>query len=355
MTRSRPDVPTRPLRANIISWESGGLGADVSLLERALREAGCEVWFSGRRHRRARGPLHSKLMTLGALFAQQWARLTGRPPFDVNFFIESVFPEHLPTARVNGLWVHPEWFRETNLPHVHRLDWILCKTASAVAYMEGLPAPARLLAWTSPDRRLPAVRREGPVRCLHLAGASAVKGTEAVIAAWARHPEWPALTIVRRRGYGGDPLPELPPLPNVRYETDFLPAETVQRLQNECEVHVQPSQAEGYGHVLGEAMSCEAVVVTTDAPPMNELITPERGVLVRVARAEPMRRSMRNWVDVDDLERQLARVFAMAPAERAALGRAARAWYEEEARRFPAALRAVLDEVARARQAKASA
>jgi NAD(P)-dependent dehydrogenase (short-subunit alcohol dehydrogenase family) len=95
---------------------------------------------------------------------------------------------------------------------------------------------------------------------------------------------------------------------------------------------------EAYGHIIGEAMSVGAVVVTTDAAPMNELVTRERGVLVRVARSEPMRRSTRNFVEIASLETELNRIFAMSVAERAALGRNARAWYEAQDMGFQSAL-----------------
>ncbi|WP_291984372.1 glycosyltransferase family 4 protein [Luteitalea sp.] len=286
------------------------------------------------------------MMTAGALLKQRWSNGTGRPLFDINFFIESVFPEHLPTARVNCLFVHPEWFRDENLAHLPRLDYVLCKTPSGVAAFAGLPVTCRNLSFTSPDRWLPGLDRSGPLHCLHLSGQSADKGTEAVVEAWSRHPEWPWLTVVRRaRRYGGEAASPLPPLPNVRYETEFVPDDQLRRLQNGCQVHVIPSRAEGYGHVIGEAMSCGAVVVTTDAPPMNELVEADRGVLVRVERSEPMRRSMRNFVDVGDLESKLNGVFAMSPEQRLALGRNARAWFEGQHRRFENALGAFLDDI----------
>ncbi len=340
----------RAIRANIISWDGGGLGTDIDVLTKALMRAGCEVTFKGRRHRRARHRLHSLLMTAGVVFAQRWAALTKRPPFDVNFFIESVFPEYLPTGRVNCLFVNPEWFRDENLAHLARLDFALCKTPSGVEALRGLPVACRDIAFTSPDKRISGHERRGPLRCLHLSGQSAVKGSEAVVEAWSRHPEWPQLTVVRRaRRYGGEETPPLPLLPNVRYETDYLPDDQLRQLQNDCEVHVIPSQAEAYGHVIGEAMGCAAIVVTTDAPPMNELVAPDRGVLIRVARSEPMRRSRRNYIDVADLEDKLNEVFAMSPQRRAELGRNARAWYDSQNQRFERALRAFLDELPRLR------
>jgi hypothetical protein len=336
------------VRANIIAWDGGGLGTDIDVLTQALVRAGCAVSFKGRRRRKPPSRAHSLMSTASVIMAQQWARLTRRPQFDVNFFIESVFPEYLPTGRVNCLFQNPEFFRDTNLPHLPRLDFVLCKTPSAVEAFRGLPVRCRDMAFTSPDKRIPGFARQGPLRCLHLAGQSAVKGSEAVVEAWSRHPEWPELIVVRRlRRYGGEEAPPLPPLPNVRYETDYVPAERLRQLENECEIHVIPSQVEGYGHVIGEAMGCGAVVVTTDAPPMNELVRPDRGVLIRVARSEPMRLSRKNFVDVGDLEAKLNMIFAMSPERRAELGRNARAWYEAQDLRFQRNLEAFLAELPR--------
>ena len=336
------------LRVNIIAWDSGGLATDIDVLTQVLERAGCEVSFKGRQHRIPRNRVHSLLMTGCVLIAQRWAILTRRPQFDVNFFIESVFPEYLPTGRVNCLFVNQEWFRDENLAHLPRLDMLLCKTPSGVEAFHGLPVVCRDTGFTSPDKLIPGFVRSGPMRCLHISGQSAVKGTEAVIEAWSHHPEWPELTVIRRaRRYGGEEAPPLSPLPNVRYETAYVPETRLRELQNECEVHVIPSQAEGYGHVIGEAMSCGAVVVTTDAPPMNELVTTDRGALIRVARSEPMRRSMKSYVDVSDLEAKLSGIFAMSPEKRADLGRNARAWYEAQHVRFVNTLRALLDELPR--------
>jgi glycosyltransferase involved in cell wall biosynthesis len=338
----------RRLRVNIIAWDSGGLATDIDVLTQALARAGCDISFKGRRHRKPSNRVHSLLMTASVVMAQRWGALTRRPQFDVNFFIESVFPEYLPSGGVNCLFVNPEWFRDENIAYLPRLDFILCKTPSGVEAFRDLSVVCREVSFTSPDKRIPGFVRRGPIRCLHLSGQSAVKGTEAVVEAWSRHPEWPELTVVRRaRRYGGEEAPPLPSLPNVNYLTDYVPEEQLRQLENDCEVHVIPSQAEGYGHVIGEAMSCAAVVVTTDAPPMNELVTPERGVLIRVARSEPMRRSMRSYIDIADLEAKLKLVFAMSPEQRSQLGLNARAWYEAQHLRFETALRVFLSEIAR--------
>jgi glycosyltransferase involved in cell wall biosynthesis len=135
----------------------------------------------------------------------------------------------------------------------------------------------------------------------------------------------------------------------VRYETEYLSGQELARLQNSCAVHVIPSQAEGYGHIIAEGMSCGAVVVTTDAPPMNELVAAGRGMLVGVAHSEPMRRCRRHFVDLDELEAQLTLPFSMSPAEPEALGCRAREWYEEQAQRFERHMGELLTDVMDAR------
>lgn len=342
--RPRPTERGRGVRANIVSWDGGGLGVDIDVLTRALVRAGCSVAFKGRRERRPRGRLRSLMMTGGAL-ARQVAARAGLFRYDVNFFIESVFPEHLPTARVNCLFVNPEWFRDANLAHLSSLDVLLCKTPGGVEAMRTLPVACRDVGFTSPDRRL-AVPPGGALRCLHVAGQSAVKGTEAVVDVWSRHPEWPRLTVVRRRTrYGGGAAPPLPPLPNVEYLVDRVPDDELRALQNSCAIHVQPSLAEGYGHVIGEAMSCGALVVTTDAPPMNELVGADRGMLVKVSRVEAHHRSQLNYVDLDDLERVLVAAFAMPAERRLLMGQAARSWFEHQDDRFLKAVDRLLEDL----------
>ncbi|EQD67759.1 glycosyltransferase, partial [mine drainage metagenome] len=56
---------------------------------------------------------------------------------------------------------------------------------------------------------------------------------------------------------------------NIEHRIDYLDDAALQRLQNAHWFHLCPSETEGYGHYLVEAMGIGAVVLTTDAAPMN--------------------------------------------------------------------------------------
>lgn len=55
---------------------------------------------------------------------------------------------------------------------------------------------------------------------------------------------------------------------------------TLAELQLSHGVHICPSEREGFGHYINEARAASALVITTNHPPMNELITAATGVLI---------------------------------------------------------------------------
>ncbi len=175
----------------------------------------------------------------------------------------------------------------------------------------------------------------------HGPGRSANKGTAALLQLWAAHPEWPVLTVAWRRKHVALGTPPA----NVRLIREHLDDDTYRRLQNEHRFHLCPSQTEGYGHYLVEAMSCGAVVVTLDAEPMHELVTAARGVLVPAQAAGTQDLATLYGFRDEDMARAIERCAAMPEAEAVALGAAARTWYEAERAAFPARLREALDTV----------
>jgi glycosyltransferase involved in cell wall biosynthesis len=316
----------RPLRINIIGLDNGaGLSVDARLLQSLLVQAGFQVtWFKGVR------PAKWK-MRLGRLAPLRW--LVGRR-HDLNLFLERMHPGWYPFARLNVLVPNPEWFREDLHAHLAGIDVVLCKTRDAQRTFQALGCRTQWIGFTAEDRgdgRLAAESER--LEALHVAGRSQHKGTRAVIDAWARHPEWPRLTVVQRVLDEGTPL-YAPALPNVRYFSERLSDETLLALQREHAIYILPSEVEGYGQALVEGMGLGALVVTTDAPPMNELVDGERGVLVPSVSAEPFRLGHCYKVSAQGVEAAVAAILAEPAAQRAARGQAARAWFLANDRRF---------------------
>jgi hypothetical protein len=317
-------------RINVVAWRNrAGLGRDARILEGLLRDLGHEVVASNR------GPpsLPERL---------RYRRRTGRPRLAVNLFLETAIPQWFGLARHNVLIPNPEWL--TPGPWLDRLGAVWCKSRVAVETLRPLHANTRHLGFTGVDRLAePVVPAGGAWHPLHIVGQSDQKGTRAILRTWARHPDWPVLTVVAW-AEGLQVVDDQPP--NTRLVAEYLDDQALRELQTGSLLHLCPSEAEGFGHSLVEGMSCGALVVTTDAPPMNELVSRDRGVLVPWRGSEPMRQGRRYFVDEDALERALAGIFASSPARWSAHRAAARAWYEandaEFRQRFAAELAALL-------------
>lgn len=304
------------MRINLIYNDNGaGTPRTAQVISEALAGSGAELTHS---------PLSPR--PLGERLSARVGRWFGRPRFDLNIFLEQVCPRWLAFARRNLLVPNQEWFNPSWIRHLGRFDLLLCKTRDAERRFADLGARVRYVGFSSRDQRLPGVPASSP-GALHVAGRSLQKGTEAVLRVWQRHPEWPTLTVVQR-----PPRPEHrlwhPPLPNVTYHSEYLPDERIRELQNSHWLHVGPSMAEGFGHWFAEGMSCAAVVITSDAPPMNELIQPERGFLVSATESKIQGVGMLYEVDEAALEGTVAQAFSLLEAERQRLGRNARAWFD---------------------------
>ena len=129
-----------------------------------------------------------------------------------------------------------------------------------------------------------------------------------MLSAWSQHPEWPRLIVVSQ-------LPMAAPAhPNVEQLATRIADAQLRRLQNECAIHVCPSEVEGFGHTLMEGMSCGAVILTTEAPPMDELVSADEGFLVPYDGTSPMGAGIRYMVDEQRLEEVLGSMWRVDAA-----------------------------------------
>jgi hypothetical protein len=125
-----------------------------------------------------------------------------------------------------------------------------------------------------------------------------------------------------------------PPAANIDHRIDYLDDATLRQLQNAHRFHLCPSEAEGFGHHLMEALGIGAVVLATDAAPMNELVTPDRGLLIPVARTRREGLVDLALVERPGIEQAVAQALDLDAARCVALGARARAFFLDNDRAF---------------------
>lgn len=304
----------------VISRDNGvGLTRDLAIVAQVLRDAGADVETVGFRGR----PSADRLTE-----ATLWARRLRHGTLPTQLFLERVYARCLPLARRNLLMPNPEWFLPKWQATLPRFDRVLCKTRHGQSVFDALGCATVYTGFTSEDRFDPAVAREDAF--FHLAGRSSAKGTDVLLATWRRHPEWPRLTVVQHPKVARPGAPAA----NIDHRIDYLDDATLRRLQNAHRFHLCPSEAEGFGHYIVEAMSVGAVVLATDAAPMNELVTAPRGLLIPVAGQRREGLVAHALVDPAGIESAVHRALALGAGERAAIGARARAFFVANDRDF---------------------
>lgn len=328
------------MKVRLIGKANGvGLSRDLELLAGALRDNGCEVTLHRceRRDRKRRRGFFTRLA------ARTRGMRGGGPeaPYDVNLMLEHVWPQFLHQATRNVLVPNPEWFDRRDVAFFGAVQRVWAKTMLAERLFAARGCRAVRIGFDSSDRHDPAVMREP--KFLHLAGRSPLKGTARLHALWQRHPEWPLLTIVQDAQAVANPTHAAEG--NIRVESRYLSDEALRTLQNSHRFHLCTSEAEGWGHYIVEAMSVGAMALTCDAPPMNELIGPDRGVLLAAHQGERHNLATLSLFDEAALEAAVGDVLAMSAEHLEQIGEAARAWFLSNKQGFSGRVRRALEEL----------
>lgn len=260
---------------NILAVSNGvGITRDVDILSEVLTKAGHEV------------------------VSNHTFRYKPTRKYDLNIFLERFKPELFEWAEKNVIIPNQEWFETGWLPVLPAFDAVFTKTIFATDVFKQLGSHTEFISFTSDDRYLPDIKKDY-YHYIHIAGKSIQKQTDIVVKAWERNPGFPQLTIVQ------DPKFYRPRSSsrNINYLTDRVPEQLLKVMQNTNAVHICPSETEGFGHYIVEAMSCKSVVMTTLAPPMTELVIPSRGCFVQSIKQEPMRLSFKFIISPETLEK----------------------------------------------------
>jgi glycosyltransferase involved in cell wall biosynthesis len=300
------------LKIAIISRDNGvGLTLDAKLLTELFTSAGHDVAF------------------------HDWQAPT-MPQVDVALHLELVSRTLAKNAEKNIALLNLEWYPDEWMKYLPAFSQIWAKSRYAYEFCRIRGARSvHLTGFLGQDRYDPQVPRK-PV-CLHLRGRSTMKGTDRVIEAWRLDPTLPHLTIVSK-----EPI-RVPEAISRNITVVYTPSDReLDRLLNEAEIHLCPSVAEGWGHYITEGMSTGAVVITTDASPMNEHIRPEWGYLLGVRSRGRHHQAEETFTAPEFVGDAVRRAMKLEPERRREIGMRARQHFLARNKEFRAtALRLV--------------
>jgi glycosyltransferase involved in cell wall biosynthesis len=306
-----------PLKVKIFSQKNAqGLEADQQILLRELEHLG-----------------HSAQLT------NIYDPLNRLELVDVNIFFQRIVPECIPYASFNCFVPNPEWYHQ-GLEILQDIDCILCRTKEVERIFQGI-GKTYFLGFTSIDYNQPEIEKDYS-QILHLAGGSDLKGTPVILKVWARNPLFPFLTLVKRFH------PYTLQLHNLQWKL-WIEGSALSPLLNTCGIHLCLSETEGFGHYMMEAMSTRAVVVTTDAPPMNEFITDAR-CLVSVDKTSTQMLATKYYASPDCLESTLQELMRLSPEELFAIGANNRAVYLKKTEEFRENLKRLMEWISNAKE-----
>ena len=328
------------MRVRLIGKANGvGLSRDFDLLEAALRACGCEVQQQpcDKPERRRRRSLLTRMVSRVRLLSVADKNLKA----DLNVMLEHVWPQFLHEARYNVMVPNPEWFDRRDAALLPRMDRIWTKTDFSDRIFVARGCHTVRIGFDSEDRFQADITRLP--QFLHLAGRSELKGTPRLLALWLRHPEWPLLTLVQDASVDKSPLHRL--ADNIVYENQYLDDAALRRLQNSHRYHLCLSEAEGWGHYIAEAMSVGAVTFTSDAAPMNELVTSGRGVLITATQGGQHNLARLALFDDRALEEAITRLRTLTHTQLESIGSEARHWFLANKKDFPARLQRALADI----------
>ncbi len=287
------------MRIQIITRANGyGLSKDIQVLREAL--TGHEIAFT---------PWDRPLRHL-------------KDRFHFNIHLELVNPMQFASGRVNILVPNPEWFNPQWTSHLRNFDMVLAKTQDTHRIFSGIHKDVRFTGWTTPDVT-GTVDYDNP-SAVHVAGESTSKGTEQVIAAARMFPELHVDVVVRRK------MNDVPD--NVTIHTTATDEQLAQL--RTAPIHIQPSTYEGFGHVINEGRAMGAVVITTGASPMDELVDASYAISAPSCTVRTMRLAQEKLVCPDSLADCMRLAASTVKEGGPVWGKRARQAYEQQREEF---------------------
>lgn len=220
---------------------------------------------------------------------------------ETNIHLEHIRPELMRLGKRQILIPNPEWFQNECKKYLSKIDIVLAKTHDAERIFKKIHKDTRYIGWTSPDRMQRDIKREDMF--LHVCGKSSMKGTDTIVHQW--NSQWPKLIVIGNcKKIFQDNI----------WFANYLEDSELKILQNSCRYHICTSEYEGFGHYINEARSVGAIIISTNAAPMNEIV--KNGFLCNVASKKIFMMGLLNKIDHKSFIEQINNAYICKDKEK---------------------------------------
>lgn len=266
-----------------------------------------------------------------------WERPSSRAVATINIHLEHIRKEFMHLAKYNISIPNPEWFEDAFKPLLRSVDLVLCKTQHCLSIFSQMHPNCVYCGWTSRDCHLPNINKR--MMFAHLAGRSSHKGSEFVREVWNSGPNLPLLYFQKYTDTHKFKFNQS----NVILQKTRV--KDIREIMNTALFHLCTSKAEGFGHYITEAMSSGAVIIATDAPPMNEIVTADFGFLVPSRVCGKHRLSAEYCVDTKALRETVLKAYATEPERLMEMSELARETYLQRDKDFKVRINKIINQI----------
>jgi glycosyltransferase involved in cell wall biosynthesis len=209
----------------------------------------------------------------------------------IHIYISNVDKKWFPFADVKMLMINHELFfqseKDKDLVRYGELNYVLCRTqigydwALKIKMENKFKYSIVLTKFTTIFPQIDIQKIQNLI--LHSAGEHHWKQTDSIIKAWQKYPDLPllVLTCTGQCFRNVEPILKKGGYPkNIHFHKKLLDHAKFVTLKNQAGIHLCPSIVEGYGHYINESRKVKSLVITTNFPPMNELVDDTCGVLI---------------------------------------------------------------------------
>ena len=309
----------------IVKYTTGGIIVDKDTIKEIIEKCGGTVEVIV--YNDIKTKLQSKSYSQSTLFKK----------VKLQIFIEHIsleYPLETFPADKSYIFVNQEYIQDWDIARMKDKTVIpLCKTQEGLKTLRKLGITNAIYVGFGNNNQFKYVDKieKLPNLFIHIVGSSPMKGTQTLINTWIHKKiNYPLIITGNNKSGGNTDLfkywkslnPKLKPLPesvldkwaewkqltntkesllpqfenigSIYFCNTVLEYNVILFLQLIGEIHMCPSLIEGWGQYIDEGRRAKAVVLTLNAPPMNELIQNDKtGILVKASKGPTMRQILR--------------------------------------------------------------